>query len=64
MLFNFLFADKQKSLSQERLHKALKENAGTYHITDDGRVISNYNHPIVRTRLEAVFASLDKIKIK
>lgn len=62
MLFNFLFADKQKSLTQERLRKALKENAGTYHITKDGRVISNYDHPRVRSRLEATFASLAKIK--
>jgi len=64
MLFNFLSADKQKSLTQERLRKALKENAGTYHITKNGRVIINYNHPTIRSRLETVFASLAKIKTK
>lgn len=62
MLFNFLFADKRKSFMQGRLLKALKENAGTYSITKNGQVITDYNHPKVKSRLEAVFASLDKIK--
>lgn len=62
MLFKLLFPVREESWSQKSLRKALIENKGTYQITRNGSVKTDYNHPKVRSRLEKVFSSLSKIK--